>query len=184
MGRTLRDRVGVVITDERVDEHWQLKDIEATMGPYRDELHMNDAQLVEALAGSRRSAPRPLQPAPDIWDDGAARIGERGDALRIQALGYWADRLTIPCSSAQGGHQMPAFARWSTKFVLQRATSRIVVWIARSDTAGNESVGLQLSVPPAAAPCCRRSSSPAETTSRSAALPRLTASASQPEESM
>jgi NAD(P)H-dependent FMN reductase len=47
--RPLRGRVELKITDDEVDEQWQLKDLEATMGPYRDQLREIDAQMVEAL---------------------------------------------------------------------------------------------------------------------------------------
>lgn len=50
--RPLEDRVEVVITDDQVDSQWQLKDLEATMCPYRDQLRLVDAQLLEALRDS------------------------------------------------------------------------------------------------------------------------------------
>lgn len=46
----LADRVEVVVTDQQVDENWQLKDVEETMAPYREQLVAIDAGLVEALA--------------------------------------------------------------------------------------------------------------------------------------
>jgi NAD(P)H-dependent FMN reductase len=47
--RPLRGRVELKITNDDVDEQWQLKDLEATMSPYRDQLREIDAQMVEAL---------------------------------------------------------------------------------------------------------------------------------------
>jgi len=47
--RPLPGRVELKITDDDVDEQWQLKDLEATMSPYRDQLREIDAQMVEAL---------------------------------------------------------------------------------------------------------------------------------------
>jgi NAD(P)H-dependent FMN reductase len=51
--RPLQDRVEVVITDDQVDSQWQLKDVEATMGSYRDQLRQVDAEMVEALQDSQ-----------------------------------------------------------------------------------------------------------------------------------
>jgi NAD(P)H-dependent FMN reductase len=51
--RALQDRVEVIITDDQVDEDWQLKDLEATMHPYRDQLREIDDQMVEALEDSQ-----------------------------------------------------------------------------------------------------------------------------------
>lgn len=51
--RTLEDRVEVIITDDQVDESWQLKDLEATMHPYRDQLRRIHGQMVEALEDSQ-----------------------------------------------------------------------------------------------------------------------------------
>jgi NAD(P)H-dependent FMN reductase len=47
--RALPDRLEVSIADDQVDQDWQLKDLEATMSPYRDRLHQIDAQMIEAL---------------------------------------------------------------------------------------------------------------------------------------
>jgi NAD(P)H-dependent FMN reductase len=47
--RPLPGRVELKITDDDVDEQWQLKDIEAIMSPYRGQLRDIDAQMVEAL---------------------------------------------------------------------------------------------------------------------------------------
>jgi NAD(P)H-dependent FMN reductase len=51
--RPLQDRVEVVITGDQVDSQWQLKDVEATMSPYRDQLRQVDAEMVEALQDSQ-----------------------------------------------------------------------------------------------------------------------------------
>jgi len=51
--RPLPDRVEVVITGDQLDDGWQLKDVEATMSPYRDKLRLIDAQMVEALEDSQ-----------------------------------------------------------------------------------------------------------------------------------
>ncbi len=48
----LPDRVELKISDDQVDEQWQLKDLEATMSPYREQLRAIDAQMVEALKGT------------------------------------------------------------------------------------------------------------------------------------
>lgn len=47
--RPLPGRLELIITDDQVDEEWQLKDIDATMSPYRDQLREIDAQMVQAL---------------------------------------------------------------------------------------------------------------------------------------
>lgn len=47
--RALPDRVELIITDEQVDERSQLKDLAATMAPYRDQLHQIDTEMIEAL---------------------------------------------------------------------------------------------------------------------------------------
>ncbi len=47
--RALDDRVEIVITDDDVDGSWQLKDLDATMRPYREQTRTIDAQMVEAL---------------------------------------------------------------------------------------------------------------------------------------
>jgi NAD(P)H-dependent FMN reductase len=51
--RTLSDRVEVRITDDQVDADWQLKDLEATMSPHREQLRLIDVQMVEALEDSQ-----------------------------------------------------------------------------------------------------------------------------------
>jgi NAD(P)H-dependent FMN reductase len=47
--RPLKDRLEIVITDEDVDEDWQLRDLRATLRPYLQQVRQLDAQLVEAL---------------------------------------------------------------------------------------------------------------------------------------
>jgi NAD(P)H-dependent FMN reductase len=47
--RPLEDRVEVLIGAEDVDEEWQLRDLEATLRPYREQLRRLDAQMVRAL---------------------------------------------------------------------------------------------------------------------------------------
>ncbi|WP_034261165.1 NADPH-dependent FMN reductase [Actinospica robiniae] len=48
------DHVGAVITDADVDEDWQLRDIDATLGPVLPALAAIDLQLTEALAEPQR----------------------------------------------------------------------------------------------------------------------------------
>jgi NAD(P)H-dependent FMN reductase len=47
--RLLESRIEIVITDDKVDENWQLRDINATLLPYLGQVKELDAQLVEAL---------------------------------------------------------------------------------------------------------------------------------------
>jgi NAD(P)H-dependent FMN reductase len=47
--RELEDHLEVVITDDDVDDKWQLRDLEALMRPHRAEVRRMDAQMVEAL---------------------------------------------------------------------------------------------------------------------------------------
>jgi hypothetical protein len=47
--RELEDHLEVVITDDDVDDHWQLRDLEGLMRPHRAEVRRMDAQMVEAL---------------------------------------------------------------------------------------------------------------------------------------
>lgn len=54
--RPLKDRVELVITDDDVDQEWQLRDLNATLGPYREQVRRLDAQLVEALTDTQQSA--------------------------------------------------------------------------------------------------------------------------------
>lgn len=51
--RPLPTRVEIAITGEQVDAAWQLKDVEATMRPYRDQLTRVDIELAEALRDAR-----------------------------------------------------------------------------------------------------------------------------------
>ena len=55
--RPLKDRLEIAIADGDVDEHWQLRDLSATLGPYREQVRQLDAQLVEALTDTQQSAP-------------------------------------------------------------------------------------------------------------------------------
>ena len=59
--RPLRDRLEIVITNEEVDEDWQLRDVDATLEPYRERVGQLDAQLAEALV--------------DGWQSGAPGAG-------------------------------------------------------------------------------------------------------------
>jgi NAD(P)H-dependent FMN reductase len=54
--RPLRDRLEIVITDDKVDEDWQLRDLDATLDPYREQVRQLDAQLVEALVDTQQSS--------------------------------------------------------------------------------------------------------------------------------
>ena len=51
--RPLKDRLEIVITDQDVDEDWQLSDRGATLEPYREQVRRLDAQLVEALTDTQ-----------------------------------------------------------------------------------------------------------------------------------
>jgi NAD(P)H-dependent FMN reductase len=51
--RPLEDRLEIVITDEDVDEDWQLRDASATLRPYLQQVRQLDAQLVEALTDTQ-----------------------------------------------------------------------------------------------------------------------------------
>jgi NAD(P)H-dependent FMN reductase len=54
----LKDRIEIVITDDDVDEEWQLRDLDATLGPYREQVRRLDAQLVAVLRrGTRGGVP-------------------------------------------------------------------------------------------------------------------------------
>jgi NAD(P)H-dependent FMN reductase len=55
--RPLKDRLEIVIAGEDVDEDWQLRDLDATLGPYREQIEQLDAELVEELMDSQQSAP-------------------------------------------------------------------------------------------------------------------------------
>jgi NAD(P)H-dependent FMN reductase len=52
--RQIEDHLELVISDDDVDGDWQLKDIDATLGPYRDRIKVVDGQLTEALDRSSR----------------------------------------------------------------------------------------------------------------------------------
>ncbi len=47
--RELPDHLEIVITDDDVDEDWQLRQVDAVMRPYRARARAIDAQMVEAL---------------------------------------------------------------------------------------------------------------------------------------
>jgi NAD(P)H-dependent FMN reductase len=49
--RPLADRLEIVIADEDVDKHWQLRNFDVTLSPYREQARQLDAQLAEALTG-------------------------------------------------------------------------------------------------------------------------------------
>jgi NAD(P)H-dependent FMN reductase len=51
--RPLEDRIEIVITDEDVDEDWQVLDLHATLRPYLQQVRQIDAQLVEALTDTQ-----------------------------------------------------------------------------------------------------------------------------------
>jgi NAD(P)H-dependent FMN reductase len=50
--RELGDHLEVVITENDVDEDWQLKDLDTTLQPYLEQTVTIDAQMVEALKGA------------------------------------------------------------------------------------------------------------------------------------
>jgi NAD(P)H-dependent FMN reductase len=51
--RELDDHLEVVITDDDVDENWQLRELDATLRPYLAQARAVDAELVEALKDSQ-----------------------------------------------------------------------------------------------------------------------------------
>jgi NAD(P)H-dependent FMN reductase len=55
--RPLESRLEILITDDDVDENWQLSDLEATLRPYIEQVKRLDAQLVEALRDTQASNP-------------------------------------------------------------------------------------------------------------------------------
>jgi NAD(P)H-dependent FMN reductase len=55
--RRLDDHVEIVITDDDVDENWQLKDLEATLRPYLEQVRALDAQMTEALLDTQEQPP-------------------------------------------------------------------------------------------------------------------------------
>lgn len=57
--RPLEDRLEIVITDDDVDEDWQLRDLNATLHPYLEQVRQLDAQLVQALKDTQQSEPSP-----------------------------------------------------------------------------------------------------------------------------
>jgi len=56
--RPLEDRLEIVITDDDIDEHWQLTDPDATLRPYLAQVRKLDAQLLEALIDTQESPTR------------------------------------------------------------------------------------------------------------------------------
>jgi NAD(P)H-dependent FMN reductase len=55
--RPLASRLEIVITDEDVDQDWQLKDLDATLRPYLAQIRELDAQLVETLEDTQERGP-------------------------------------------------------------------------------------------------------------------------------
>lgn len=53
--RPLPDRLEIAIAAADVDENWQLRDLEATLSPYRENARQLDAQLAEALIDTQQS---------------------------------------------------------------------------------------------------------------------------------
>ncbi len=51
--RPLEDRLEIVITDEDVDEDWQLRNLGSTLRPYLEQSRRLDEQLVEALVDTQ-----------------------------------------------------------------------------------------------------------------------------------
>lgn len=51
--RPLKDRLEIVIASDDVDENWQLKDLNATLRPYLEQVRQIDIQLVEALTDTQ-----------------------------------------------------------------------------------------------------------------------------------
>ena len=51
--RAVQASVEVRIADDQVDAQWQLRDVEATMAPYREDLARVDAELAEAMQDRR-----------------------------------------------------------------------------------------------------------------------------------
>ena len=47
--RALEQHIEIVVTDDDVDDNWQLRDLEGLMRPYRPQVRTIDAQMVEAL---------------------------------------------------------------------------------------------------------------------------------------
>jgi NAD(P)H-dependent FMN reductase len=53
--RPLTDRLEIVITNDAVDEEWQLRDLNATLRPYLEQVRRLDLQLVAALRDTQAS---------------------------------------------------------------------------------------------------------------------------------
>jgi NAD(P)H-dependent FMN reductase len=51
--RELDEHLEIVITDADVDDHWQLRDLDAVMNPYRSRIRAIDSAMVEALQDSQ-----------------------------------------------------------------------------------------------------------------------------------
>jgi NAD(P)H-dependent FMN reductase len=47
--RALDEHLEIVVSDADVDENWQLRDVNATLSPYREQVRAVDEQMVEAL---------------------------------------------------------------------------------------------------------------------------------------
>jgi hypothetical protein len=45
----LEDHLEIVITEDDVDEEWQLRDLSAVMAPYVEQTQRIDAQMTEAI---------------------------------------------------------------------------------------------------------------------------------------
>lgn len=45
----LEDHLEIVITEDDVDDGWQLKDVAAVMAPYGEQIRRIDAQMTEAI---------------------------------------------------------------------------------------------------------------------------------------
>lgn len=50
--RELLDHLEVIITLDDVDDNWQLRDLDLTLGPYRDQTRTIDAEMVAAVTAS------------------------------------------------------------------------------------------------------------------------------------
>jgi hypothetical protein len=55
----LDDHLEVIITEDDVDGNWQLRDLDATLRPYRAETRKIDAEMVEALKDTEAGHPAP-----------------------------------------------------------------------------------------------------------------------------
>jgi NAD(P)H-dependent FMN reductase len=54
--RPLEDRIEIAIADDDVDEAWQLRDLDAALRPYLEQVRRLDAQLIGALQDTQQSA--------------------------------------------------------------------------------------------------------------------------------